>query len=69
LIHLQCDFRKPPIVECRIAVNSESRAGAWNETYPDFESPDAWDWGVIERKAGKLVRLLRRLGKDGRAKR
>lgn len=69
LIHLQCDFRNYPIVECRIAVNSESRAGTWSDTYLDFESPAAWDWGVIERKAGKLVRLLRRLGKDGRAKR
>jgi len=69
LIQLQCDFRKHPIVECRVAVNSESRAGTWSDTYPDFESPDAWDWGVIERKVGKLVRLLRRLGKDGRTKR
>jgi hypothetical protein len=69
LIQLQCDFRKHPMVECRIAVNSEIRAATWSDTYPDFQSPNSWDWAVVEKKAGRLVRLLRRLGKDGRAKR
>jgi hypothetical protein len=63
LIHLQCDFRHHPMVQCHIAVNSEIRATTWSDTYPDFQSPDAWDWAVVEKKAGKLVRLLRRLGK------
>ena len=34
LIQLQCDFRKHPIVDCRIAVNSAIRAGNWSDTYP-----------------------------------
>jgi hypothetical protein len=65
LIQLQCDFRQHPIVECRVAVNSPSRATTWSDTYPDFQSPDLWDWAVVEKKAGRLVRLLRRLGKEG----
>jgi hypothetical protein len=68
LIQLQCDFRKYPIVECRIAVNSEIRAANWSETYPDFQSPESWDWEVVDRKAGRLVRLLRQMGKAGRSK-
>jgi len=69
LIQLQCSFQGFPIVECRIAVNSEVRAATWSDTYPGFQSPASWDWAVIEKKAGRLVRLLRRLGKDGRTKR
>jgi hypothetical protein len=69
LIQLQCDYRNHPMVECRIAVNSEIRAATWSDTYPDFQSPDSWDWAVVEKKAGRLVRLLRRLAKDGRTKR
>ncbi len=68
LIQLQCDFRKHPMVECRVAVNSAIRASNWSDTYPDFQSPNAWDWAVVERKAGRLVRLLRKMGKAGRTK-
>lgn len=68
LIQLQCDFRKHPKVECRVAVNSAIRASNWNATYPDFQSPNSWDWAVVERKAGRLVRLLRKMGKAGRTK-
>jgi hypothetical protein len=68
LIQLQCDFRKHPRVECRIAVNSEVRATTLGDTYPDIHIPDSWDWTVVEKKAGRLIRLLRRLGKDGRTK-
>lgn len=66
LIQLQCDFRKQPIVECRIAVNSPIRAANWSDTYPNFQSPEAWDWKVVEKKASRLVRLLRQMGKAGR---
>ncbi len=69
LIQLQCDFRNHPTVECRIAVNSEIRATTWSDTYPDFQNPDSWDWAVVEKKAGRLIRLLRRLGKGARTKR
>jgi hypothetical protein len=66
LIQLQCDFRNHPMVECRVAVISAVRASNWSDTYPDFQSPNSWDWAVVERKAGRLVRLLRKMGKAGR---
>jgi hypothetical protein len=69
LIQLQCDLRKHPMVECRVAVNSATRAANWSDTYPDFQSPESWDWKVVERKAGRLIRLLRQMGKAGRTSR
>lgn len=66
LIQLQFDFRKHPLVECRVAANSEIRASNWSDTYPDLQTPEAWDWAVVERKVGRLVRLLRKIGKAGR---
>ena len=67
LIHLQCDFRSYPKIECRIAVNSEARAANWHDTYPDYRSPNLWNWDVINKKAGRLVRLLRKHGKQAEA--
>src|SRR5438876_9942810 len=64
LIQFQCSFRDYPTIECRIAVNSEARAGNWYSTYPDFRNPDLWDWGVIKKKAGRLIRLLRKCGRS-----
>jgi hypothetical protein len=64
LIQFQCDFRNYPAVECRIAVNSSVRAGNWYDTYPEYQNPNLWDWDVIKKKAGRLLRLLRRLGKQ-----
>jgi hypothetical protein len=34
------------------------------EISPEFGSPDKWDWSVIKKKAGKLLRLLRKQGKE-----
>lgn len=64
LIQLQCGFRHFPSVECRIAVNSDVRAQNWAATCPEMGSPDLWDWHVVNRHAGRLVRLLRKLTKQ-----
>lgn len=64
LIQLQCNFRDYPKIECRIAVNSRERAGNWYGTYPDYKNPDLWDWEVLKKKVGTLVRLLRKHGKQ-----
>lgn len=63
LIQLKCDFREHPMVGCSISVNSAIRAEKWSDTYPDLQSPDKWDWAVVNRKAGRLIRLLQRLGR------
>ncbi len=64
LIFLQCDFKNYPVIECRIAVNSRKRAELWAPTYPKLRSPDAWNWNIVDRYAGKLVRRLRKHGKQ-----
>jgi hypothetical protein len=64
LIQLQCSFHAFPKVECCISVNSEARAGNWAGVSRDLKRPDLWDWAVVQRKAGKLIRLLRKLGKQ-----
>lgn len=69
LIQLQCDFRERPMVVCRIAVNSPSRAELWSDTLPDLQNADAWDWEVVQQKAGRLVRLLRRFGNSNQTNR
>lgn len=64
LVFLQIDFRQHPRVECCVTVNSAARARNWFTTYPHLKSPDLWDWKVVDRHAGRLVRLLRKLGKQ-----
>ena len=64
LIFLQCNFETYPLIECRIAVNSRKRAELWASTYPGLQSPEAWAWNIVDRYAGKLVRKLRKHGKQ-----
>jgi hypothetical protein len=60
LIQLQCNFKTFPVIECRIAVNSNARAGNWFQTFPELKDPNLWDWEVLNKKAGRLIRLLRK---------
>jgi hypothetical protein len=64
LVFLQITSKHPGAVECRVAVNSEKRANKWADTIDRFGDPDAWDWDVIKLHAGRLTRLLRKLGKQ-----
>lgn len=63
LIRLQCRSRDQDMIECNIAVNSEVRSTNWRDTCPDLKDPAEWDWNIVNSKAGRLVRLLRKLGK------
>jgi hypothetical protein len=60
LIQFQCNFKTFPVIECRIAVNSEARSGNWSQTFPELKDPNLWDWEVLNKKAGRLIRLLRK---------
>jgi hypothetical protein len=61
LIQLQSNFKNFPIIECSIAVNSEARSANWSQTFSEFKDPNLWDWEVLDKKAGRLIRLLRKL--------
>lgn len=64
LVFLQITFEHPGAVECRLAVNSEKRANNWADTTDRLGDPDSWNWEVIKLHAGRLTRLLRKLGKQ-----
>jgi hypothetical protein len=64
LIFLQITFKHPGTVECRVEVNSETKASNWAETQDRLGNPDEWDWAEIKLHAGRLIRLVRKLGKQ-----
>jgi hypothetical protein len=63
VIHLHLRFGKDETVELHITVNSEKRANAWAHTYQRMGAPNLWDWIVVQKQAGRLIRLLRRIAK------
>lgn len=63
LIHFQVTFKDRSHTECRLTANSRTRATKWSDTYPELNPPELWDWTVVNHHAGRLVRLLRELGK------
>ena len=60
LIYLQLDFKTLDKVNCRFAVNSEKRANKWFETYPDWKSPEIWNWKIVEKRSRKLISTLKK---------
>jgi hypothetical protein len=61
IFHLQLDFKPGPRIDCRIAVNSEKRAIAWQARYPEWLAVDAWNWPEVRKHEGRLMRKLRSL--------
>lgn len=47
-------------IECRISVNTKTRAKNWTDLSPEYDSPDLWDWKSVEGKTRKLIRRLRK---------
>lgn len=64
LIFLQITLKGPAVVECRIAVNSETRANNWQDTLDRLKEPALWNWEVVNRYGGRLTRLVRKLAKQ-----
>jgi hypothetical protein len=60
IIQLQCDFKREPDINCRIAVNTEKRAQKWKDTYPNLGDPDLWDWNAVEKHARRLIRRMKK---------
>ena len=64
LIQLQADLKHAPEVECRVAVNSEKRAAAWAGSYPEFRSPELWDWKAVQKHTARIIRRLKKIARD-----
>lgn len=63
LIFLQVTFQPSGKIQCCVSVNSEARANNWADTGKHLGDPAKWNWDIVNRHAGRLVRLLRKLGK------
>lgn len=46
-------------IECRISVNSKTRAENWKNTNPEFGNPELWEWKIIESNARKIINRLK----------
>ena len=60
LIQFQVDLKDTSNIDCRVAVNSATKARTWSDIYPTLGSPDLWDWKVVEKHARRIIRTLRR---------
>jgi hypothetical protein len=65
LIQLHGDMRRASAIECRVAINTQKRAEAWANTYPDFRDPGLWDWGAVQRHAGRIIRKMKKIAEPG----
>ncbi len=59
LIQLQIDLLNKPMVEVRVAVNTQKRAEEWSANYPKFKSPSLWDWKLVEKQARRIIKSLK----------
>ncbi len=62
LIHLHLYFTQPRKLQCRIAVNSQTRALSREARYPELGPASDWDWRVVEAYAFRLSRKLAAMG-------
>lgn len=46
-------------ITCDIGVNSEKRAQAWAENYPELQSPSLWHWKEVAKQSRRLKRVLK----------
>lgn len=63
LIHLHLYFAAPDTLQCRVAVNSRSRAASRQDRYPELGPSSEWDWTVVEAKAFRISRRLASMGR------
>lgn len=63
LIQFQADLRRVPNIECRIAVNSQVRSEAWASQIPTLKDPSLWDWKAVNKRAGQIIRRMKKLAK------
>ena len=61
IFRLQCDFRRGPLIDCRVAVNSHKRALVWEPHYPEWLGVEEWNWQMVEKHERRLLRKLRSL--------
>ncbi|WP_144395071.1 hypothetical protein [Pleionea sediminis] len=59
LIQLQIDLKNKLKPAVSVSVNSQKRAEAWFQTYPEFKEPSLWEWKYVEKQARRIIRVLK----------
>jgi len=67
VIHIQVKLRGPSLTDCTIHVNSQKRAEAWAATAPNLESPELWNWPLVEKHVRRLSRQLKKSAQQSAA--
>ena len=62
IIQLHLYFTAPDKLQCRVAVNSQTRAESRQSRFPDLGAASEWDWAVVETCAFRLSRKLASMG-------
>lgn len=47
-------------LELDCGVNSEKRANAWYDTYPELKQPSLWDWNVVRSTNRSIDRIIKK---------
>ena len=63
VIHLRLYVTPPRTLQCRVVVNSESRATSRQDRHPELGPASDWDWRVVESYAFRLSRRLASMGR------
>lgn len=63
IIHLQIYVTPPKILQCRVLVNSQTRAQSREKRHPDLGPASDWDWQAVETYAFRLSRRLASMGR------
>tara|TARA_R110002050_G_scaffold299550_2_gene465519 strand:+ start:31 stop:558 length:528 start_codon:yes stop_codon:yes gene_type:complete len=62
VIYVHLDLQKNENeIECRVSVNSKTRAQNWTSTNPEFGNPELWEWKIVESNARKIINRLKKL--------
>lgn len=64
LFFLHLEFKRLPFIETHISCNTQKRAQAWSQAYPDMKAPGLWDWDAVKKIGGRLTRKLKKLEKE-----
>ena len=63
IIHLHLYVTPPRILQCRVLVNSQTRAESREKRYPEIGPASDWDWQAVETYAFRLSRRLASMGR------
>ncbi len=59
LISVIFDYPDQRVRKHCVSANSKKRAEKWSATYPEWPTPDTWNWPAVERHTRRLRRAMK----------